>query len=166
MAFKFAYETLGSAIGIIVQERFDKSVAVTFLAVLTAMFNLMQCLFSIGTAMLIKRWTSKSLLSISIWCFGGVVAVLIVIEASTGGTLQHGGQWSPYLLFPLYMLMGGCLGTIELIRRVIPRDIVGEHPEKLKKMDATVHIWYEVSGTAGAFFSAYLINVQTCFISS
>jgi len=54
--------------------------------------------------------------------------------------------------------MGGCLGIIELIRRVLPRDIVGENPHKLKRMDATVHIFYEVAGTSGAFASAPIIK--------
>src|SRR5262249_40049941 len=40
------------------------------------------------------------------------------------------------------------------IRRVIPRDIVGGHIQKLRRMDALVHIFYEVSGTAGAFCTA------------
>ena len=58
------------------------------------------------------------------------------------------------------MLMGGCLGVIELIRRIIPRDILGDDAIKLKKMDAIVHIFYEVAGTAGAFFSAYFIDLM------
>lgn len=46
---------------------------------------------------------------------------------------------------------------VELIRRVIPRDIVGGDVVKLRRMDATVHILYEVAGTAGAFASASII---------
>jgi len=56
--------------------------------------------------------------------------------------------------------MGGCLGILELLRRVIPRDIVGENPNKLKRMDATVHIFYEVAGTAGAFASSVTIKAM------
>ncbi|KAF9191036.1 hypothetical protein BGZ51_007869 [Haplosporangium sp. Z 767] len=44
---------------------------------------------------------------------------------------------------------------VELIRRVIPRDIFGGDVVKLK-MDATVHAYYEVSGISGTFFSAFL----------
>ncbi|CAF4194107.1 unnamed protein product [Rotaria sp. Silwood2] len=40
---------------------------------------------------------------------------------------------------------------VELIRRVIPRDIVGDDGEKLQKMDALVHIFYEIAGVSGAF---------------
>lgn len=43
---------------------------------------------------------------------------------------------------------------VELIRRVIPRDIVGGNVQKLRRMDALVHIFYEVAGTAGAFCTA------------
>ncbi|CAF4972907.1 unnamed protein product, partial [Rotaria magnacalcarata] len=34
-------------------------------------------------------------------------------------------------------------GMVELIRRVMSRDIVGDNGEKLQKMDALVHIFYE-----------------------
>ena len=43
---------------------------------------------------------------------------------------------------------------VELIRRVIPRDIVGGDVQKLRRMDAMVHMFYEISGTAGAFCTA------------
>jgi hypothetical protein len=43
---------------------------------------------------------------------------------------------------------------VELIRRVIPRDLVGGNVQKLRQMDSLVHIFYEVSGTAGAFCTA------------
>lgn len=43
---------------------------------------------------------------------------------------------------------------VELIRRVIPRDLVGGNVQKLRRMDSLVHIFYEISGTAGAFCTA------------
>jgi hypothetical protein len=43
---------------------------------------------------------------------------------------------------------------VELIRRVIPRDLVGGNVQKLRQMDSLVHIFYETSGTAGAFCTA------------
>lgn len=43
---------------------------------------------------------------------------------------------------------------VELIRRVIPRDIVGGNVQKLRRMDALVHIFYELAGTAGSFCTA------------
>jgi hypothetical protein len=35
---------------------------------------------------------------------------------------------------------------------------VGKTSAKLQRMDATVHIFYEVAGTAGAFASAPIID--------
>jgi hypothetical protein len=39
---------------------------------------------------------------------------------------------------------------VELMRRVIPADIVGGDVIKLKRMDSMVHVFYEVAGTIGA----------------
>jgi hypothetical protein len=47
---------------------------------------------------------------------------------------------------------------VELIRRVIPADIVGGNVSKLIRMDAAVHIFYEVAGTTGAFSSSSAIS--------
>jgi hypothetical protein len=56
-------------------------------------------------------------------------------------------------LFPVYIVSGIAYGMIELIRRVIPRDIVGGDIQRLRYMDAVVHVLYEVAGTIGAFTS-------------
>lgn len=57
-------------------------------------------------------------------------------------------------MIPLYCFTGVAYGMVELIRRVIPRDIVGGNVQKLRRMDALVHIFYEISGTGGAFCTA------------
>jgi len=46
---------------------------------------------------------------------------------------------------------------VELIRRVIPCDIVGGDVTKLRRMDATVHVFYEITGTAAAIASSSAI---------
>ncbi len=46
---------------------------------------------------------------------------------------------------------------VELIRRVIPRDLVGGNVQKLRRMDSMVHVFYESSGTAGAFCTALVL---------
>ncbi|KAI8830827.1 hypothetical protein BJ741DRAFT_581170 [Chytriomyces cf. hyalinus JEL632] len=134
--------------------------------------KLMQSLGSIAVAPLIFRFKTPHVLSAAITFFAALSVVFLILEPATGGQIvsyivKNGkdvpdpstyGNWSPYLLFPLFLLIGGAYGIIELIRRVIPRDIVGGDVAKLKKMDATVHIWYEVAGTGGAFFSAFMIQ--------
>ena len=65
-------------------------------------------------------------------------SVLIAVQSTNG-------------IIPIFCLTGIAYGMIEVIRRVMPQDIVGHNVQKLKRMDAMVHIFYEVSGTAGAF---------------
>lgn len=76
---------------------------------------------------------------------------------SNGGKTKY-GTWNPNGLFPIYVISGIAYGMVELIRRVIPRDIVGGDVQKLRKMDAIVHVMYEVAGTTGAFTSTSLIG--------
>ncbi|CAG8438847.1 6679_t:CDS:2 [Diversispora eburnea] len=162
MCFKFAYETLSNSISLIAQERFPKG-ALTLASTLTSTFNVMQILFSIAGAQLLIHYNTNKILAFSMFCFGALALVLIILEAATGGYIGAAdkwvpGTWAPELLFALYLPMGGCLGVVELVRRVIPRDIVGEDPIKLMKMDASVHIFYEIAGTAGAFSSTATIK--------
>jgi hypothetical protein len=64
------------------------------------------------------------------------------------------GDYNTNGIIPIYCFSGIAYGMVELIRRVIPRDIVGGNVQKLRLMDATVHILYEVAGTGGAFCTA------------
>lgn len=48
------------------------------------------------------------------------------------------GSWNPNAIFIVWTLSGISYGMVELIRRVIPADIVGGHVGKLRRMDATV----------------------------
>ncbi|KAF9163721.1 hypothetical protein BGX21_000740 [Mortierella sp. AD011] len=154
-------EAFTGSITLLATDRFKGS---TFenLAILQGLNQAFQCVGSIAIAPLIKRFPTRSVLSAAIALFGLLSAVIIVIEVSTGGKVPldgktRSGSWSPYILFPVYSIIGICHGMVELIRRVIPKDIVGGDVIKLKRMDATVHIFYEVAGTAGAFFATYLV---------
>ncbi|KAI9143540.1 hypothetical protein BKA69DRAFT_1060014 [Paraphysoderma sedebokerense] len=112
-------------------------------------------------APLIKRYTTGKVLSVSIWAFGGIIATIPLMEGFTQGGLSSSrepGKWNPYILFLIFPLVGIFHGIVELIRRVIPQDIVGGDETKLKRMDSTVHIWYEVAGTSGAVLSRYWID--------
>jgi hypothetical protein len=51
----------------------------------------------------------------------------------------------------IYCVIGIAYGMVELIRRVNSRDIVGGDVQKLRHMDALLHIFYEIAGTSGAF---------------
>ena len=162
-----------------------KGLAVSDMWTILQSINLLcQCIGSILVAPLAKRFGTPTVLSTSILCFAVVIALVSIIEAATGGVIppadakdllvknpatnvttvtlvamqsKYWGSWSPYILFFIFPVAGIFHGMVEIIRRVIPADIVGGDPEKLKKMDASVHMWYEVAGTSGAFVAAYSI---------
>lgn len=71
----------------------------------------------------------------------------MIIDVSTGGrikspsdrdTTEYHGEYSANVLYPIMCASGIVYGMVELIRRVIPRDIVGGDIEKLRQMDALV----------------------------
>lgn len=41
-------------------------------------------------------------------------------------------------MIPVYCISGIAYGMVELIRRVIPRDLVGGNVQKLRKLDSIV----------------------------
>jgi len=117
--------------------------------------NIAQAIFAIVGVQLLSRFRTTTILAVSMFGFGFLALPIVIIDASTDSK-WYTIEWIPWLLYPFYVSMGGCLGVIELLRGVIPRDIVGEDPIKLRRMDATVYIFYEVTGTA-SFFTTYAI---------
>ncbi|KAH8929929.1 hypothetical protein BT69DRAFT_1275856 [Atractiella rhizophila] len=65
------------------------------------------------------------------------------------------GDWDPNLLFFIWTVAGVGYGAVELIRRIIPCDIVGGHIGKLRRMDALVHVFYEVLAGVIWFFVSH-----------
>ncbi|KAG0345283.1 hypothetical protein BG004_003819 [Podila humilis] len=162
MMYKFGLEAFTGSITVLITERFTDQNNFRNLGALQGLNQAFQCVGSIAIAPLIRRFPTKSVLSGSILCFGLFSALIMIIDASTGGStplngVQRKGDWNSLLLFPIYSVIGIFHGMVELIRRVIPRDIVGGDVLKLKRMDATVHVFYEIAGTAGAFFSTFLL---------
>lgn len=155
MCFKFAFESLGGSVNQFVLQRIP---SVSTLSLLVIFYGIAQSLGSILVSQLVRVFRASKVISCAIGLFASLGLLYIIIDASTGGTRQHRGSWNPYIIFPIYIAMGGCLGVMELVRRVIPSHIVGTDPEKLKKMDATVHIFYEIAGTSGAFASTPMLK--------
>jgi hypothetical protein len=96
-----------------------------------------------------------------------MTVILLIVDAATGGRIKQPsdktpvyGTYHPNAIFPIYMLSGIPIsqnhliegisyGMVELIRRVIPRDIVGGHVQKLRKMDAMVYTTHILSLIVG-----------------
>ncbi|WEW56260.1 hypothetical protein PRK78_001699 [Emydomyces testavorans] len=130
-----------------------------------------QCIGSILIAPLVRRAAPKMVLAVSVLVFGLFTALLLILDASTGGTFvpaeyrknhpsmdfHYYGRYNTDGMIPIYCVTGIAYGMVELIRRVIPRDIVGGNVQKLRRMDALVHVFYEMSGTVGAFCTALVL---------
>lgn len=123
-----------------------------------------QCIGSILSSQILRRISTRSVLVLSVLVFATVPSLLMILDRSTGGGIKsaHGkierhGTWDTNALFPLYCISGVCYGMIELVKRVMPRDIVGGNVDKLRQIDSLVHICYESAGTGAAFLSSYLL---------
>ncbi|KAF8313949.1 major facilitator superfamily domain-containing protein [Cantharellus anzutake] len=166
MLYKFGLELFNGSVVSMATDRFTAAHTFGKLAILTGLNTAMQCVGAILIAPLVKKLPTRTILASAILIFAIMSALLLIVDGATGGRIKSTtpnkqvkyGDWNPNGLFPIYIVAGIAYGMVELIRRVIPRDIVGPHPEKLRRMDALVHILYEVSGTAGAFACSMLIG--------
>ncbi|KAF9045093.1 major facilitator superfamily domain-containing protein [Panaeolus papilionaceus] len=165
MMYKFGLEFFNGSITTLATDRFNSQKTFTKLAAASGVNQAAQCVGAILIAPLVKRWPTRSVLSIAIFIFGLMTLILLIVDAATGGKIKPAsaktpsyGDWPPNLIFLVWTLAGIAYGMVELIRRVIPADIVGGHVGKLRRMDATVHVFYEVAGTAGAFSSSSAIS--------
>ncbi|OLL25432.1 hypothetical protein NEOLI_000528 [Neolecta irregularis DAH-3] len=164
MLYKFGLEAFTGSIITLATDRFNSDHTFTKLGALTGLYQAMQCVGAILIAPLIMRFSTKAVLACTVLIFGCLTTLLMIIDASTGGKIQNAtdskptyGRYTPNIIFPIYCSTGVCYGMVELIRRIIPRDLVGGNVQKLRRLDALVHVFYEVSGTTGAFTSAWLI---------
>ncbi|CAF1105232.1 unnamed protein product [Rotaria sordida] len=175
MLYKFGLEAFNGSIVTLATNRYDQDASnankpsQTFqqIGLLVGLNQAFQCVGSVLIAPLVRRWPTRTVLSISIVAFAIFTAILMIIDGATGGhikpanfTPKHKNDFSYYghyktdVIIAIYCVTGIAYGMVELIRRIIPRDIVGGDVEKLQRMDSLVHVFYEVSGTAGAFATA------------
>ncbi|CAF3233028.1 unnamed protein product [Rotaria sp. Silwood2] len=178
MLYKFGLEAFNGSIVSLAANRYDRdafnnaNVARTFekVGLLVGLNQACQCIGSILIAPLIKRWPTRTVLSISIFSFALFTALLMIIDAATGGKIKpsnfqamHENDFSYYgkyptnVIIPIYCITGIAYGMVELIRRIIPGDIVGSDEEKLQRMDALVHVFYEIAGVSGALITGLIL---------
>lgn len=176
MLYKFGLEAFNGSIIALATNRYDydairtKTTAKTFerIGLLTGLNQAFQCVGSILIAPLIKVFRTKNVLACAIIVFGLFTAILLITDAASGGSFvpaayrkkhpkekyEYYGDYNTDGIIPIFCISGIAYGMVELIRRVIPRDIVGGNVQKLRSMDAMVHVFYEVAGTSGSFCTA------------
>lgn len=182
MLYKFGLEAFNGSIVTLATNRYDydafksHTTAKTFerVGLLTGLNQAFQCIGSILIAPLVRRASTRFVLVTAVVVFGLFTAVLLILDAATGGTIvphkfrgdhpkndfYYYGNYNTDGIIPIYCVTGVAYGMVELIRRVIPRDIVGGNVQKLRRMDALVHVFYEIAGTGGAFFTALVLIPQ------
>ncbi|CAN8104464.1 unnamed protein product [Discula destructiva] len=183
MIYKFGLEAFNGSIVALATNRYDYEAVQagvpsrTFgrVGLLTGLNQAMQCVGSILIAPLMKRFATKNVLSAAIFVFGLFSAILLIVDAATGGrwipesykglshpddSFEYYGRFNTDGMIPIYAVCGIAYGMVELIRRTIPRDIVGGNIQKLRKMDSLVHIFYEITGTTGAFVTGLVLIPQ------
>ncbi|POS73035.1 hypothetical protein DHEL01_v208576 [Diaporthe helianthi] len=183
MIYKFGLECFNGSIVALATNRYDYDASLsgttskTFerVGLLTGLNQAMQCVGSIIIAPLIKQYPTKNVLSGAIMVFGIFTAILLIVDAATGGTwipeeykglnhpddqFEYYGKFNTDGMIPIYAVCGVAYGMVELIRRIIPRDIVGGNVQKLRRMDSVVHVFYEITGTTGAFVTALVLIPQ------
>jgi hypothetical protein len=165
MMYKFGLEFFNGSITTLATDRFKASNAFTKLGAAQGINQAAQCVGAILIAPLIKRWPTRTVLATAVFLFALMTVILLIVDGSTGGKIKqahekvpHYGNWDANLIFVVWTLSGISYGMVELIRRVIPADIVGGDVLKLRRMDAAVHIFYEITGTGGAFASSSAIS--------
>ncbi|EEQ29176.1 hypothetical protein McanMca71_007780 [Microsporum canis] len=174
--YKFGLEAFNGSILALATNRYDYDAllkhrpAKTFerVGLLSGLNQACQCVGSIIIAPLVRRAPARLVLVISVVLFGLFTAILMVVDAATGGTIMppefrgdhpamdfhYYGKYNTDGMIPIYCVTGIVYGMVELIRRIIPRDIVGGNIQKLRRLDAMVHVFYEISGTGSAFCTA------------
>ncbi|KAK7740325.1 hypothetical protein SLS63_001527 [Diaporthe eres] len=177
MIYKFGLEAFNGSIVALATNRYDYDAFLsgtspkTFerVGLLTGLNQAMQCVGSIIIAPLIKQFPTKNVLSGAIIVFAIFTAILLIVDAAAGGSwipeeykgLNHpDDRFNTDGMIPIYAVCGVAYGMVELIRRIIPRDIVGGNVQKLRRMDSVVHIFYEITGTTGAFVTALVLIPQ------
>jgi MFS family permease len=176
--YKFGLEAFNGSIIALATNRFDQDAlksrtpAHTFekVGVVAGLNQALQCIGSILIAPLIKRWPTRTVLSIAIFIFAIFTAILIVLDAATGGNIKpknfnstnkndfsYYGDYKSDWIILIFGITGITYGIVESINRIIPTDIVGDHVQKLQTFDALVHIFYATSGAIGAFVTGLIL---------
>ena len=176
--YKFGLEAFNGSIITLATNRFDRDAlqsrtpARTFEKVgyVTGLNQALQCIGSILIAPLIKHFPTRTVLSIAIFIFAIFAAILIILDAATGGSLKprnfnstnandfsYYGEYKSDWIIVIFGVTGIAYGTVESIHRVIPCDIVGRHVDKLQQFDALVHMFYATSGAVGAFVTGLVL---------
>ena len=152
MLFKFGSEAfIGSVVGY-ATKRFDAGGGGgTFerIGILQGLNLGMRCLGSILVGPLLRKFASRDVLCCATIALALSISMLLAVDAIMGGrfktrtddersTFDYYGDSNPNFMFPFFAICGLSNGIIDLVRSIIPRDIVGGNVKKLQTLDSMV----------------------------
>ena len=178
MCYKFGLESYNGTVKALAVDRFTTAglPVYQYTGYLEGFQAATQCVGSIIVGPMIQLYPVKSVLTFFLGVYAFISMIIMAVEHANGGTMPTkcistdglppvctgavAGDWDPLGIIPIFVFSGIPFGGIELIRRVIPQKIVGEDEFKLKKLDSLVHVYFEIAGTTGAFFAAYVCLIM------
>jgi len=173
MCYKFGLEQYNGTVKALAVDRFASwnYPKYTYSGYMDGFNAATQCIGSIIVGPLMTIFPIKTVLSTSLLVFAVISMIIMCVEKANGGTFPTkcvtkdllppvctgatAGNWDPAGIIPVFVFSGIPFGAIEIVRRIIPQQIVGGNEMKLKKLDSLVHVYFEIAGTCGAFFAAY-----------
>lgn len=151
MIFKFGTEAYNGSMIALAANRYDLHAEVTGDGTVTFQrigllqgLNLgIRCFGSILVGPLIARFPTKHVLGGACLLLGLSTAVLMMLDSAHGGSFKHDdfeiiGNFNPDILIPIHAAYGIGNGMTDLVRAIIPSDMVGGHSQKLQRMDSLV----------------------------
>ena len=174
MCYKFGLESYNGSVRSLALDRFDEAglQVFTYTGILDGFNAASQSVGAILVGPLLGIFLVRSVMTYTILGYAIISMLIMCIEHATGGTAPNvcvrrvllppkcsgaiSGNWNPLGIIPIFVFSGIPYGIIEMIRRVIPQQLVGNDEFKLKKLDSLVHVFYEIAGTLGALWAAYI----------
>lgn len=123
----------------------------TKVAMLAVSYGLAQAVFSSWAGALIDRFPASKVLAGAVRTQAALVGGLLLL----GWT----GLLTPWVLLPIYGLVGATVGIAETTRKTLPPMILGQDNEALNRYNGSLHAYYEVAGVAGAISAGLLIGL-------
>ena len=120
---------------------------------------------------LLPIWPLKRFLLLSMVMIMLCSTLLLIVDAATGGRIkpkgwheQHGwnnfayfGSYNTDIIMPIIFVEGIFNGLGSTVVKVLPQQILGTELHRLQRLNALIHVFYELASTAGSFCTALVL---------
>lgn len=145
-AFKLGAEVVTLSMPLLVMKSLGGA---TVVAALIIVYQAAQAAVGALTPALLRRFPATKVLA------GSVLAQAVLVGSLLGLAAAHSA--APWLVFPVYGLVGGAIGVADTARRLIPSLLMGRDEQALRDYNARLHRRYEAAGVIGSLAGGALI---------